>query len=493
MNIIKSRSIITMLVLTALISCLLSACGNSTVSITTDEDLALKNAEQGSEIGRNSQTNVAMGDGTSVSGGASDDTSLTGTSEDMTALTMDGTPDPDLQGINGAVFNSNGRLYVYDVKNGCLDEIDKASGKKSFLGLSPDKSMAAWSYSIQTPDMSSTARKIGIYHIMSRKTTELSLDDTVYQIMSISWTSDKTIMAVGHLNPSTEMYQAFDAITGRSLFVKPVGRLYDISADGNRIMYYFTPHFSEMMPSHIRISGIDTDKALDDPSENSQGNKSEGSQEKSQENVLENSPEDISGDGYFDEPVYMLDSPEDEIKHACFVGDDKLVLLEYRSPGVYLLKFANINENSIDIVTEFELNNVNFDPADILSMEYMADRSELYVVSSDTDDAEPGSVSINLHVLGIRNSEIISEEIIPSGFDADKLHDISINAVVDQVYINDALGSGDKASRRTFRVEDGKLVQTSSADMPGKTFEALRKALNKLLGGNGDIDQIQVF
>jgi hypothetical protein len=31
-----------------------------------------------------------------------------------------------------------------------------------------------------------------------------------------------------------------------------------------------------MMPSHIRISGIDTDKALDDPSENSQGNKSEG-------------------------------------------------------------------------------------------------------------------------------------------------------------------------------------------------------------------------
>ena len=160
-----------------------------------------------------------------------------------------------------------------------------------------------------------------------------------------------------------------------------------------------------------------------------------------------------------------------------------------------MLKFAEIRENSIDVVSGFELSNVKFDPARILSMEYMADRSELYIVSSDADDAEPGSLSINLHVLGVQNSEIINEEIIPTGFNADQSYDISINAVGDHIYINCTLKSADKVFRRTFRAEVGKLVQTSSSEIPHKTAEALKKAVNMLLGGNEDIviDQMELF
>jgi hypothetical protein len=128
-------------------------------------------------------------------------------------------------------------------------------------------------------------------------------------------------------------------------------------------------------------------------------------------------------------------------------------------------------------------------------MEYMADRSELYIISSDTDSAKSGSASINLHVLGIKDKKIINDEIIPTGFDIEKWHETSIYAIGNDIFINDTMGSGDKTFKRTYKVENGKLVQTSSEDGVARgTVESLEKAVNKQLDGDDIvIEQVQLF
>ncbi len=475
----RSERFTALLISVSVVICLLTACGNS---IGTAGNVSEAASQSGGGTGVASSDGVIKteafseeaNDAAASSGElseavvsseeATDTAAIDGANEAESTASKVGLAFKDIEGCSGAVFGSDGRLFVCDAKNGSIKEIDVATGAKNFIGLSPDKTMAAYSYSPTTERMSSTATKIGICDLLSGKATELVLDEYLSQLMNISWTSDKTIIAVGHVNPSTEVYQAFDAKTGESLFLEPVGRLYDISTDGSRIIYYFTPHFSDTaMPPHIRITGI---------------------------NKENNSEIDT-----FEEPVYTLNSPEYEIRQACFAGAGKVALIEYDSgKSLSTLRFVEINNDKAEIISEIPLNSTKIDPNSIFQIEYFDDRSELYVLSSDSDsDAGP---SINLHVLSLRDMKIAKEDIISTGFDINKSHDTNIHTTGSEVIISDISGSGDTTYKSSYRIEANKLVLLDSiGEAPREIVETLVKAVNEYFDGTDDvkIDKIELF
>ncbi|HPP34933.1 MAG TPA: hypothetical protein PK767_01655 [Clostridiales bacterium] len=337
-------------------------------------------------------------------------------------------PLSDVEGCSGAVFSSGGRLYVYDAKSGSVSEIDEASGKKHFLGLSPDRKFAAWLYSFRSEDSYLTAEKIGIYEMETGRATELVLSEHLYQLMSVSWTSGRTIMAVGHLNPSTDMCQAFDAGEGRSLFVRPVGRLFDVSPDGSRIIYYFTQHFSEApLPPHLRISGVNT--------------------------------EDPDASAGFDGPVYEVGHEDDRIGQACFAGENKIIFIEYISGDArYNLKLAEIKEDSIEIVSEMPFSFAGLDVENMIAIEYFDDSSKLYIISRDGSSAS-AAADINLHEFLLKDSEITRVNTVPTGLDASFAHDIVMSENGNGIIITDTTGSGYKVFRKAYRYDGKEFTQ----------------------------------
>jgi hypothetical protein len=374
----------------------------------------------------------------------------------------------DIKGCRGAVFSSDGRLYVYDAKNGSVREIDEASGAKRFLCLSPDKTAAAYLHSFSIENNHTTATKIGVYEIDSGKTADLVLDENLDQLLGAYWTSDNTIMAVSHLNPSTDMCQAFDAREGRSLFVRAVGTLYDISPDGKRIIYYFTPHFSEapLIP-HLKISGVRT--------------------------------EEPDSDFSFDAPVYEAGHPDDRIVQACFAGESRILFVEYSSaayPG-YKLKLADIKGDSTEVVSELPFDFAGLDMDNIIAMEYSEDRSGLYIISLDADNPDAEEAVINLREFLVKDSEVISVNTVPTGLDVSYGHDITINAGhSNDIIITDVTGSGSMTERSVYKY-DGKKFSRLPSDQEVST-EALRmleEYAGKSVGAPAalKIDKIEIY
>jgi hypothetical protein len=80
--------------------------------------------------------------------------------------------------------------------------------------LSPLKDKFAFSYGFESEE-NVQPRKIGIYNLKTGELTELKLDENVSQIMEIYWSGNNTIMAVGHINPSANIYQCFNAEMGK--------------------------------------------------------------------------------------------------------------------------------------------------------------------------------------------------------------------------------------------------------------------------------------
>jgi hypothetical protein len=384
-------------------------------------------------------------------------------------------PFDDVDGCNGAVFSSGGGLYVYYAQNGSVREIDEDSGTKQFLGLSPDRALAAYLYSFRSENIYSTAAKIGIFEIASGRTTELELDDYLSQLMNVYWTSDKTIMAVGHLNPSTNIYQAFDVKEGRSLFIKPVGTLFDISSDGSRIIYYFTPHFSEMLLPHLRISGINT--------------------------------EDPDSAVVLDGPVYEVSHPDDCIRQACFAGENKMLFIEYEAENVsHKLKFADIGENSAEIVSEIPFDFSGLDMENILAMEYFEkskamgsseDYPRICIISRDAaDSSNNAAAGINLHEFLLKDTEIISVNVVPTGLDISFAHDINITEYGSDIIVTDITGSGDRAYRKIYKYDGKKFYELSAnEEVSHEALRVLEEYAGKFIGDQAEvkIDRIELF
>lgn len=419
-------------------------------------------------------------------------------------------PLSNIDGCGGAVFTSGGRLYVYDAKNGSVSEIDEVAGAKHFLGLSPDRTAAAYLYSFRSEDAFQTAEKIGIYEMASGRKTELALEGTMDQLMKVYWISDRTIMAISHLNPSADIYQAFDAREGRCLFIRPVGRLYDVSRDGTRIIYYFTQHFAEkLLPPHLRVSGVAT-----------------------------GDPGNAAG---FDEPVYEVRDGDDRIEQACFAGGDRVLFIEYVSEAAgYKLKEAEIKDDSLAVISEAPFDFPGLDAENIIAMEYFEDRYRLYIISrytgnrgtdgagsSDTGSmdagignagdtgAESGSDGnpartaertamedgIYLFEFLLRQDE--SEDMQPvcvnmvlTGLDADAGHDIAMEAAGDRIRVTDITGVGTDV-RKEHYIYDGNgfsAILTDGGVSPGDLRE-LEEYAREVTGSASalKIDAIELY
>ena len=452
-----------LLVLTFIL--LMTACtetaDNKYPAGTAEEDTAVSDAGH-IKIAYADTSNVSFNTPTDDSDSVADSTADTGTDNETEQAVL---PLSDMEGCSGAVFSSGGRLYVYDAKSGSASEIDKAAGTKHFLGLSPDRTAAAYLYSFRSEDVFWTAEKIGIYEMGTGRTTELVLSGHLDQLISVSWTSDRTIMAVSHLNPSTDMYQAFDAREGSSLFVRPVGRLFDVSPDGSRIIYYFTQHFAQtLLPPHLRISGVNTDD-----------------------------PDDSVG---FDEPVYEAGHEDDRIGQACFAGENKLLFIEYISgDACYKLKLAKIEEDSIEIISEMPFSFAGLDVENIIAIEYFEDCSKLYIISRD-DSSAAAAAGINLHEFLLKGSEITRVNTAPTGLDASSGHDIVMTRDGRDIIIADTTGSGGKVFRKTYRYDGKEFIQVvTDLEVSRDDRRLLEEYAGKFFGTGPkmEIDEIEIY
>ena len=348
----------------------------------------------------------------------------------------------------GAVIQKNDNIYIYKEQTGEISEIGNSDEAKQFIGLSPLKDKFAFSYGFESEE-NVQPRKIGIYNLKTGELTELKLDENVSQIMEIYWSGNNTIMAVGHINPSANIYQCFDAENGKTVFVNPVSILYDVSRDGRKLIYYFTQHFGEHQLPGIRITGIQNN---------------------------------ADSENWAEEPLYRVSQADDEINFVKFYDEDKkIIFCEYiaKEKRSYV-KFADIKNNSISVTKIIPL---AYKLSDTAECRYFEELSKLFLISDDISEKKTDQTSYFLNILDFSDASKTGVKSIAMESELYKSHKFDIRIEKGRIYIDDTVTETFPGTKTTYVLDGEKLnsQEQQNGELNGDS-EKMNGALEKFFG-----------
>lgn len=436
---IKKTSIVKIILIVSASTIVLTSCGSSHI---LDED-----KKQGSVVILNEKIDKGATD-VKVFSEATAAVTPAHTPTKAPAVKKDDTKKEPL----GAVILKGDKIYIYKEQTGEISEVAKDNEAAQYIGLSPLKDKLAFTHGFGDNDNAMPA-KIGIYNIKDGKLLDMELDESVHQLMEVYWSGDNTITAVGHINPSANMYQCFDAQNGNTIFINPVSSLYDATSDGRRLIYYFTQHFGERQLPGIRITGIHKDS---------------GSEE------------------WIGEPLYKVSQAGDEISFAKFYdGDKKIIFGEYiaKEKRSYV-NFADINRNSISMVKRIPL---EYKLTEVAECRYLEELSKLVFIGDDITGKKPDQTAFYLNILDIGDSSVSGARSIAMESELYKQHRFDIRLEKGRICVDDNINEIGMGSKTTYVLDNNMLQRVEQQNR--EFFESsarLNEAAEKFFGNTYD-------
>jgi hypothetical protein len=271
--------------------------------------------------------------------------------------------------------------------------------------------------------------------------------------MEIYWTDNNTVMAVGHVNPSMNMFQCFDVEKGTSIFTTPVSVLYDVSVDGRKLIYYFTQHFGERQLPHIKITGV---------------------------------PKNTNREEWFDEPLYKVAEADDEINFVKFYDDNKKIIFsEYIAKQKRsILNFANLSDKAISVTKRIPL---DFKLNETAECKYFEDQSQLYIIGDDLSGKNPEQSAFYINVLDLKSGSKISVKSILMESELYSQHKFDIRLVRGVIYVDDTVIEDGSEKKSTWILQEDSLKKVEQqGDGVDQRSDKLNEAIKRYFNDTGD-------